>query len=246
LTGERWLPVKSAIVDENGFPAFRLERVTTVDQVADQLRGLIWRGELQPGFRLKEVALSKSFGVSRNTIRDAIRELIQDGLLTHEPHRGAVVRELAVGDVRDLYEVRRMLELKAVGQRRVTDAEIDRIHSTVLEMDGAVEARDWQRVVAADSAFHSALVALLRSPRMSRFFDQISAEFRFVLGILWVQDAAADVASVVADVSTEHREIYEAVRAGRRADARRALDEHLRVNEERALAVLEQLTGTAT
>jgi DNA-binding GntR family transcriptional regulator len=90
---------------EDGDLVFEFDRTSTVDQVADRMRMMIWRGQLQPGFRLKEMPLSKSFGVSRNTIRDAIRDLAQDGLLTHELHRGAIVRELGAEDVADLYAV---------------------------------------------------------------------------------------------------------------------------------------------
>jgi DNA-binding GntR family transcriptional regulator len=233
-------PITSVGVDEEQVPTFVLDRISTVDQVADQLRRLIWSGDLQPGSRLKEVPLAKSFGVSRNTIRDAIRDLTQDGLLTHELHRGAVVRQLDPEDVKDLFLVRRLLELKAVGQRNVTDSEHERIHAAVIGIERAIDAQDWETAVAADRDFHAALVALLRSPRINRFYEQISAESRFVLGILWLRDAAEDVASVVKEVADEHSSIYESVKAGRRAEAQRMLSEHLTINEAHVLAILQQ------
>lgn len=220
--------------------AFEFDRIGTVDQVADRLRRMIWSGALEPGFRLKEMPLSKSFGVSRNTIRDAIRDLTQDGLLTHEVNRGAVVRHLDAEDVRDLYRVRRLLELRAVEQAEITEPEYDRIHTAVVNIERAVETGDWETAVAADGAFHAALVALLRSPRINRFFEQISIESRFIFGILWLRDAEERVASVLQDVADEHRSIYESIKAGRPAVAQRMLDAHLRVNETRIVAILEQ------
>lgn len=223
------------------FPVFRFDRVSTVDQVAERLRLMIWRGELQPGFRLKELPLAKSFGVSRNTIRDAIRDLAQDGLLTHEMHRGAIVREFSPEDVADLYRVRSLLEATAIEhQADITEDELERISRAVAGIDHAVEVKDWEAAVAADRGFHEALVALHRSPRLARFYEQISAESRSAIGILWLHDAAADdVAHVVAGVADEHRSIYESIKAGRRAEACRLLEEHLSTNETRVLEILK-------
>jgi DNA-binding GntR family transcriptional regulator len=224
-------------------PRFEFDRISTVDQVADALRRMIWRGELQPGSRLKELPLSKAFGVSRNTIRDAIRDLAQDGLLVHELHRGATVRELSPEDVADLYRVRRLLETSAVRQPDLTDDELERISRAVAGIDRAVEAEDWETAVASDRDFHAALVALHRSPRLDRFYEQISAESRFAFGILWLRDAADSVADVLAGVAGEHRSIYDALRTGQPAEAQRLLDEHLTVNETRVLEILEATTA---
>jgi DNA-binding GntR family transcriptional regulator len=133
-----------------------------------------------------------------------------------------------------------LLELSAVGQRGVTDLEHERLHAAVVGIERAIDTQDWETAVAADRDFHAALVAVLRSPRINRFFEQISAESRFVLGILWLRDAAEDVASVLTEVAGEHRSIYESVKAGRRAEARRMLSEHLTLNEAHVLAILQQ------
>jgi DNA-binding GntR family transcriptional regulator len=233
-------------MSEDDSPNFEFDRMSTVDQVADRLRRMIWRGELQPGFRLKEQQLSKSFGVSRNTIRDAIRDLAQDGLLTHELHRGAIVRELSPQDVTDLYRVRRLLETNAVQQPDLTEHELEKIGQAVAGLERAVEAKDWEAAVAADRDFHAGLIAMHRSPRLDRFYEQISAESRFALGILWWHDATQDVADVLAKVAHEHRSIYESIRAGEGADARRLLDEHLTVNEALMLEILEATSAAAS
>src|SRR5690606_358934 len=123
-------------------------------------------------------------------IRDAIRELTQDGLLTHELHRGAVVRELGVEDVADLYRVRRLLETNAIEGSGSDDAAVEWIRDAVLKIERAVRTEDWDGAVAADREFHTVLVAMLGSPRLNRFYEQISAEARFALGILWLADAA--------------------------------------------------------
>lgn len=228
-------------------PIFEVDRTSMVDQVADRLRVMIWRGELPQGYHLKEMQLAKSFGVSRNTIRDAIRDLTQDGLLTHELHRGAVVRELDAEDVADLYRVRRLLETSGTEKSEPSESELGRIRDAVVGIERAVTNEDWDAAVAADREFHSALVAMLRSSRLTRFFEQISAESRFALGILWLEDAAAnEMPDVLAQVAAEHRAIYEAIASGDRSEARELLEAHLTINETRVLEILEARVPAAT
>jgi DNA-binding GntR family transcriptional regulator len=228
---------------EPGAPLdFSIERTSTVDQVADRLRSMIWLGELLPGYRLREVPLAQSFGVSRNTIRDAIRELATEGLVTHELHRGALVASLDASDVRDLYAVRRLLELNAVS--RASQAHLEPVADAVELMERAVQAGDWEAMVEADGRFHQALVAMLGSPRLNRFFEQIGAEFRFAIGVLSFQDAADRAAgspdgTELSQLAAEHREIYDLLASRRKADARRALEVHLSENERRLIEILD-------
>jgi DNA-binding GntR family transcriptional regulator len=109
----------------------------------------------------------------------------------------------------------------------------------VVGIRRSIEIEDWEAAVAADRAFHAALVAMLHSPRLDRFYDQISAESRFVLGILWLRDAADNLSNALAEVADEHRSIYESIAAGRRAEARRLLEAHLAINETRVLEIIE-------
>jgi len=217
---------------------FSIERTSTVDQVADRLRSMIWMGELPPGYRLREVPLAQSFGVSRNTVRDAIRELVTEGLATHELHRGALVASLDASAVRDLYAVRRLLELNALS--RASQAHLKPVAEALELMERAVHLDDWEAMVEADGRFHRALVAMLGSPRLDRFFEQIGAELRFAIGVLSFQDAAdSPDGDELAELAAEHREIYDLLASRRKADARRALELHLSENEERLIEILE-------
>ena len=228
--------------------SFRIDRTSTVDQVADRLRSMIWGGELAPGYRLREIPLAKSFGVSRNTVRDAIRTLIQEGLISHELHRGGVVTTLSAADITDLYSVRRLLELNAVMSSSKNQPELARVEQSVIAIEHAVDAGDWQAAVEADREFHTGIAALLQSPRIDRFFDQIGAEHRFVIGVLWIQDVSGEdtadyVAEDLAEVAAEHRDVYELIAAGKRSQARQALRAHLTKNEKRVIEILAARDG---
>ena len=81
---------------------------------ADAIRRAIISGDLQPGQRLREVALASDLGVSRPTLREALRTLVQEGLCEQEPHRGFAVAELDARGIRDLSNTRLVLDRMAV------------------------------------------------------------------------------------------------------------------------------------
>src|SRR5690242_107843 len=91
-----------------------LGRVSTVDALVAALRERIISGEIPPGAQLREVELSERYGVGRHSLRAAFQALTHEGLLSHEPHRGVFVPQLAAADVRDLFIVRTALETEAV------------------------------------------------------------------------------------------------------------------------------------
>src|SRR5580700_3775140 len=87
---------------------------TASERAADVIRENIFEGRFAPGTALPEAALSAALQVSRNTVREAFRTLTGEHLLTHEAHKGVIVRELTADDVRDIYKLRRMFELSAL------------------------------------------------------------------------------------------------------------------------------------
>src|SRR5207237_9285223 len=91
----------------------QIDRVSVADQVATVLRQRILDGELRPGTSLPEVPLASSLGVSRNTMREAMRILSLEGLLKRNLHRGVAVSQLSLCDVEEIYQLRRMLALPA-------------------------------------------------------------------------------------------------------------------------------------
>ena len=95
-----------------------LERSSTAERVAEILRERIIEGLFRPGQKLSEKEIGDALAVSRNTLREAFRLLSHERLLVHELNRGVFVRSLTADDVRDIYQVRRVIELSAVRQAR--------------------------------------------------------------------------------------------------------------------------------
>jgi len=214
----------------------KVKRIGAADQVAQQLRTMIADGRLPQGTRLPEVPLAAALGVSRNTLRDAIRILAADGLLTHVYNRGAVVRSLSPDDVSDIYGLRRWLELD--GLAAVPDAPADAhaaAHDALDACATALDRDDYGDFVEHELDFHAALVSHLGSPRLDRFFAQIIGELRLLFSDL----SSDSQAGRAAEILEMYRWSYAAAEAGDVAGAQRRLTEHLDSYEAR----LREVTG---
>jgi DNA-binding GntR family transcriptional regulator len=100
----------------SGFRMNRLRKSTFRQHIAERLRAAILSGEIAPGSQLVETTLAAQFEVSRGPLREALRELIEEGLLVTVPYTGTHVISLTVGDIREIYSMRVMLECFAFEQ----------------------------------------------------------------------------------------------------------------------------------
>ena len=198
-----------------------IERLSTAERVADALREELLSGAIAPGTHMRDIDLSARVGVSRTTVREALAALAREGLLTHSLHRGMEVARLASADVRDIYAMRRVIELAGaeslIAGSPVGLEALDRAMQAMCE---ATALRDRRRVVAADVAFHTAIVAGLDVRRLQAAFEGALMELRLVLS---VTDRANDDLD---DHLRRHRQLLDLFRK-RRPAAVTALEEHL-------------------
>jgi DNA-binding GntR family transcriptional regulator len=166
---------------------FKIRRTSTVDQVADQLRVRILRGELSPGTPLREISLAESMGVARNTVREGIRRLEAEGLIEHRIHKGAVVATLDPRDVHEIFEIRRFVEFSAL--ERCAPESIRELSAVASDMVALFPEGDAARLIEADMHFHQVLVDSLGNSRVSAFFANTLAELRIALCLLEASDA---------------------------------------------------------
>lgn len=212
-----------------------LSRATTVTQIVTVLTDRILNGELRPGTPLREESLAAQLGVSRNTLREGIQQLVHLGLARHQPHRGASVAALSAEDVRDLFSVRRLVELSAVQlPGRLSDTLDRALADAVHALEIAVDKEQWTRVLESDLHFHRLIVSRHGSPRITQSFDAILAELR--VGLLLV-DVANDT---VGGLAAKHRRIHTLLARGERRQCRVALSRHLDESERKMLAALRR------
>jgi DNA-binding GntR family transcriptional regulator len=206
-----------------------IERPSSAEQVANTLRRELLEGRIAPGTRLPDTHLAESLGVSRNTVREAMRLLAMDGLVVHSPHRGVVVAELTESDVADVYRARLELERAGVRAAGGDRAILDELSACVVAM---AEDGDMDLVGAADLRFHSTLVAAMRSARLDRFYASIQAELR--LSRAWMSRARGDPVDMV----RTHQPVIDALERGDVAAAVAAIDAINAVGEQRLRAAI--------
>jgi DNA-binding GntR family transcriptional regulator len=136
------------------------EHPSLQERVYRQLREAIISGDFVPGERLVETTLAAQLGVSRSPVREAIRRLEQDGLITFTPRRGVAVDSPTVSEVEDVYSVRAVLEVLAtrLAARRRTSKHLDALRRAVARMEHSISLRDTPAVVRADGDFHRIIV----------------------------------------------------------------------------------------
>ena len=203
-------------------------------EVAERLGRLIIEGRLQPGAPLRLQAIAERMGVSVQPVREGIRMLAAEGLVTVEPHRGAFVNGLSIEEVEELYAVRAALEGLAarIATARLTDDDRADLEDGFGAMVKAEESGDLPGFIAADRAFHRRLYESADRPRLvARILDLWDKSTRssplVYHGWLPIGDALAD-----------HRPLLKAVRADDPEAAQAATRIHL---EDAALRVLAAL-----
>lgn len=160
---------------------------STAERVASVLRENVTEGRLRAGTRLPEAALAEALAVSRNTVREALSQLVAERLLVREAHRGVSVATPGPGAVRDVYRSRRLLEPAVLrsgeGIREGTGAEaavLQRLRAAVQEGRSAAASGDGDAVGSANQHFHLALVGLAGSERLQAQAELLLAESRLI------------------------------------------------------------------
>ncbi len=200
--------------------ALTFERVSTSSRVADALRQQLLSGAITPGTPLRDVELSKRAGVARSTMREALAELVRDGLVQHSLHRGVEVAVLSAVDLHDIYAFRRVAErggLEAL--RAARNPDFSATESALEAMRAAARSGDGVGTVAADAAFHLSLVSAAGSDRLTAATRSVFLELR----LAWAFVDRGDGDTVVA----QHEQLLDALRTGTRPAALKALDTHL-------------------
>jgi len=213
------------------------------ERVTSLLRQAILDFTLQPGQRLVERELIERLGVSRTTIREAIRELSTEGLVTVVPQKGAIVTAPSLDDAVDLYEVRASLESLVVQRfvERATDDQIARLGASVDDLEAVTSATSSiSEVLQAKDGFYAVLIEGARSDALQQLLETIQARVQ-VLRATSMSEQGRPV-----EVVQELRDIVDAI-AKRDADrASKLCAAHIRRAAITALAHLRAEQGAAT
>jgi DNA-binding GntR family transcriptional regulator len=141
-------------------------------RVCNLLREAILKGDFKPGERLKQSDLADAMGVSRMPIREAFQKLEAEGLIKLEPHKGAVVKSIQVGDIEEIYALRSELEKMAVYQsvENLTDEDLKQLTALVEQMESSEDVDDFIR---CNIEFHRLLIKRCSWSRLNSFISTL-------------------------------------------------------------------------
>jgi DNA-binding GntR family transcriptional regulator len=147
------------------------------EEVAELLRQRIFSRELEPGSWIDEMRLAEEYGISRTPMREALKVLAAEGLVTMKVRRGAYVTEVNEKDQRDVYHLLALLEADAasVVAERATDAQLAELQALHAELEAAVDHTE--RFFAINEQFHMRVLAIADN----RWRDQMVADLRKVM-----------------------------------------------------------------
>ena len=199
-----------------------LDRSTLRERALHSLRSAVTSGQYRPGDHLGEVELATRLGISRGTVREALRHLEQEGLVV-AGHRGMLrVNTLSAEEIRGLYRVRAALEglaVRTIIDSPDRDASVETLRSAVERLSDS--ARDFAAHMEADLGFHLLLCRLAGNPMLVESWKHLEGRIRVSI----MSHDAAQLPSIMS--RDRHAPIVDAIAAGDVERALQVVEEHM-------------------
>lgn len=188
-------------------------------------------GSFREGSKLTEEYLAGQLGISKSPVREALMRLESEGLICIEARRGAYVRKFSEKEVRDLYAVRELLEVHAVGIAKITPELLASMAESIERTRTHLQSGDKLRHIEEDIHFHGLIAAATQNAEFSKLFDNIQQKS------LLCRMATFYLSAITAPISHQH--IYLALGDGNRERAQQAMREHIVFVRDSLLKSLE-------
>lgn len=193
------------------------------DAVYEAILNAILSGELPPGMVVSEVALAKQFAVSRTPVHDALRQLARDGLVVQQANRRAVIATLSREDLRDIFDMRILLESEAARRAapRMDRPTLARLRGIAETLAATRDRADWiPRWLDFDDEFHDTIAEASGSPRLWRDISRYRLLHRGL-------NKLATSAEILEQALQEHQDILDGLQERDGARAARAMSVHI-------------------
>jgi DNA-binding GntR family transcriptional regulator len=209
------------------------EKQSAPDLVRDQLRQAIYAGKFQPGEQLRQEELADRFGTSRIPVREALRQLEAEGLVTLHPNRGAVVAELSLQEVLEMLDIRIALECRALylAVPNMIDSDFETATKILKSYDKEPRPQKWGEM---NWRFHETLYLPCNRPKL---IAMIEANYGHVSRFIRTQ---VSIASGKEKPQKDHYEILAACHAGDARKATALLEQHITHTQKSLMAASRQ------
>ena len=198
-------------------PQVRKERVLA-DWVTASLREAIFNGYFEPGEKLDQDRIAEELGVSRTPVREAARRLESEGFVEVRPHYGAFIAKVSRQDIREVYEVRGLLEAEVVRQvtSLIPDSVLDELDRLLTETQAQFDAGDSAKHFKSDVYFHETITNFVENKLLKEVLDGLTNRISVVRRFAQLQPGYHMTESF-----KEHRAILQAIR---KRDSERAAE----------------------
>jgi DNA-binding GntR family transcriptional regulator len=225
----------------------KLPKIPNLTEMAYlRLKQRMLDGSLVEGARLTEESLASQLGISKSPVREALNRLESEGLINIQSRRGAHVRRFSIDETRDLFDLRVLLEVHAVGAAKVTPGLLHDMQESIDRTRFYLDAGEKVPHVEEDIRFHCMIAASTGNFEFYKVFEGVQQK------TILSRSKTYHLSPTSAPVS--HQKIYDALKSGDRAEAQRAMSEHilflrdsllnfLRERGEGAMPVEELLAG---
>ncbi|WP_419024495.1 GntR family transcriptional regulator [Emergencia sp.] len=203
------------------------------DEIADIIRDRILKGEYKIGEKIKENQIATELRVSRTPIREAFKQLENEGLIDYIPNRGCFAKGFTKQDIEDIYAVRKALEVLSVewAVNRITPEEISNLQDQSDLMEFYTTRKDGRKVLEINTDFHD----IIYNATGSRFMAQVLRSYKEYIEqtrkVLFYEQEYLD------EIFQEHKAILDAIKEGDAAKAKEAMARHLDGSKRRAQVV---------
>lgn len=198
-------------------------RTSLRERVAESLRAALVSGRMAPGTTYSIPALAEQFGVSATPVREAMLDLVNEGIVAPVPNKGFRVVELTDAELDQITELRRLLEVPTVGglAGSLDGAAVKRLRRLAGAVSDAARRGDVVGYVEADRELHLALLAEAGNPRLVEMVGRLRDQSR----LYGLEQLAAE--GVLIDSAEEHLSLINALESGDRRAAERVMAHHL-------------------
>ncbi|GMA64404.1 GntR family transcriptional regulator [Alicyclobacillus fastidiosus] len=209
-----------------------IETSILTDQVYQVLRKEIIGGKFAPGTKLDINALASDFKVSRSPVKDAITQLVHDGLIEILPRKGTYVTQLKREDFIELLDVRLMVESWAASKAMaaISDRDLENWHHALVQMDSLVEQKPFpfEQYAEYDITFHRLLVQYAGNSRCLKLYDSLNAPVALAR-VVYHYSYESSIRR-----HDDHKRMYEALQHKNLPALLTALEQHIRSIQEEA------------
>ncbi len=216
-----------------------MEKVTTVPsyavQVGQMLKKSILNGVYGPGSRLNEAELAESMGVSRSPIREAIQRLAKEGLVELVPRKGSFVTSLKLDEVKELFELREVLEIKApeLAAQRISNQELSQLSKLLVDTSDLIKRKKY-RQYPWNLDFHKQIASCAKNRYLLEKIYDTNVHLLLVRHKSGLETGRAEKAL------QEHKRIFEAIRNKDAGSAGQFMKEHIRFSRENITVILSK------